>query len=58
MSIKLELIAVAFPLTYNMELIKCFLQTNDKIKYNEKLHFKQTTSEIPSHFIQDNSEPI
>jgi hypothetical protein len=40
MSIKLELIAVAFPLNYTLELIKTFLLTNDRIKYNEKLHFK------------------
>ena len=40
MSLKLELIAVEFPVGYPLELVKTFMIAHDKIKFNEKLHFK------------------
>jgi hypothetical protein len=40
MSLKLELIAVEFPVGYPIDLVKSFVTSHDKIKYNEKFHFK------------------
>jgi hypothetical protein len=38
MSIILKLIAVEFPAHYDNELIKCFVNSHDKMTYSEKLH--------------------
>ena len=44
MSLKLEHIAVEFPVGYAIELVKSFIATNDKVKFNEKFHFKNETT--------------
>ena len=46
MSLKLELIAVEFPIGYDIELVKSFINSHDKLKYNEKFHFKNHESQI------------
>jgi len=46
MSLKLELIAIEFPVGYDIELVKAFIISYDKIKFNEKLHFKNPTTQI------------
>ena len=46
MSLKLELIAIEFPVGYAIDLIKSFIISYDKIKYNEKLHFKNPSTQI------------
>jgi hypothetical protein len=46
MSLKLELIAIEFPIGYHIDLVKSFINSYDKINYNEKLHFKNPTTQI------------
>jgi len=46
MSLKLELIALEFPIGYSIDLVKSFIASYDKIKFNEKLHFKGPETQI------------